>query len=159
MVVKETQNFRSSWVMYLLVFIQVPMAILLTVWGISGEIGEDGYIGVLISIGLIGIVIWLFWNLELETRIDRYGLQYRCLPIISSWRKFPREEIVSMEVKKIGPQWRLGGMGIRYRIDHWVYAFNNKYSVLVTLKNKQFELSTLKPEEIRSMVAEWESEN
>lgn len=159
MVFKEKQSFRNSWIIYLLAFIQVPVAILMIVQGISGEFGEDGYIGVLIFICVFGVLIWLFWSFELETRIDRYGLQYRCPPIISNWRKFPWEEIVSIEVRKRGPHWRLGGLGIRYRFGHWAYVFNNKYSVVVTLKNKKFEFSTLKPDEIRSMVAEWKSDN
>lgn len=159
MVFKEKQSFRNSWIIYLLVSIQIPVAILMTVKWISGDFGENGYIFLLIFISVFGLLIWLSWSFELETRIDRYGLQYRCPPIVSKWRKYSREEIVSVEVIKRGLIWMLGGLGIRYRLDHWAYVFNNKYSLMLTLKDKKFELSTLKPDEIQSMVAEWDSEN
>jgi hypothetical protein len=159
MVFKEKQNFRNSWIIYLMVFIYAPVAIFMIVHGISGDFDENGYIGLLIFILVYGALIWLLWSFELETRIDRYGLQYRCPPIVPNWRKYSWEKIVSVEVRKRGPHWRLGGLGIRYRFGHWAYVFNNKYSVMVTLKDKKFEISTLKPEEIRSMVSEWNSEN
>jgi hypothetical protein len=159
MVFKEKQSFRNSWLIFFLVFFQVPVMILMTVNWITGELGEKGYMEWLMLMAVLVAVFWLVWSPELETRIDRYGLQYRCYPFVRDWRKYKKEEIVSVEVRKRGPLWRLGGLGIRYRFGHWAYVFNNKYSVLVTLSNKQFEISTRKPEEIRSMVAEWKRDN
>ena len=159
MVFKEVQHLRNSWVIYLLVFIQLPVTILMTIKWLSGGLGENGYIGLLIFLSAFGALLWLFWSFELETRIDRYGLRYRCLPLVRNWRKYTKDEIISIEVRQKSALWRFAGLGIRYRFGHWAYIFNNKYSVFVTLKNKQFELSTRKPEEIRSMVAEWNSEN
>ncbi len=159
MVFKEKQSLRNSWLIFLLVFFQVPVLIFMTINWITGELGEKGYIEWLILMAILGFVFWLVWSFELETRMDRYGLQYRCFPIVRNWRKYTKEEIVSVEVKKRGSLWRFGGLGIRYRFGHWAYVFNNKYYVMVTLKSKQFELSTLKPEEIQSMVAEWNNEN
>lgn len=102
---------------------------------------------------------FVIMELRAGKKVCRYGLRYRCMPLVRNWKKYSKDEIISIEVRQKSVLWRFAGLGIRYRIGHWAYIFNNKYSVFVTLKNKQFELSTRKPEEIRSMVAEWKSEN
>ncbi|MBI1300658.1 MAG: hypothetical protein GC137_03270 [Alphaproteobacteria bacterium] len=158
MIFKETQRLRNSWIIYLLVFIQLPVAVLMTIKWISGEFGEDGYIGPLIFFTVFGALMWLLWSFTLETRIDQFGWQYRCPPLIRNWRKLAWKDIVSIEIKKKGTLWKFAGLGIRYRFGHWAYIFNNTYSVLLTLKDRQLEFSTMKPEQIRSAVAEWKRE-
>lgn len=70
MLFKEKQSFRNSWIIYLLVFVQVPVAILITIQWIYGELGVQEYIGILVFIAVFGALISLLWSFELEKRID-----------------------------------------------------------------------------------------
>ncbi|WP_114747919.1 hypothetical protein [Pleomorphovibrio marinus] len=154
MVFKENQHFRNTWVMYLILMIELPTLVLMTVLWLTGNFGEDGYIPFLIVVGIILGAFWFIMSIELETRIDRFGLSYRCFPI-TGWRKYPKEKITNIEVLNKGMMWKFGGLGIRYNFKKWAYVFSNEAAIQVESAGKKFVLSTRKPGEARSIIDEW----
>lgn len=158
MVVNESQNFKQTWVMTLLILVEIPVIILLTVQWLNGSFGENGFIHWLIYMGIFIGILFLMASFRLDTRMDQYGLQFRCPPMVPRWKKFPKEDIVSIKILDSGLMWKYGGLGIRYNLKQWAYLFNNKNAIQVVHTNGKFILSTRKPEEIRSMWEEWKNE-
>jgi hypothetical protein len=154
MIFKENQHFRGTWVMYLLIMLELPTLVLITVLLLTGNFGEDGHIPFLIVVGIILGTFGLLMSLELETRIDRFGLSYRCYPIIG-WRKYPWKKISGIEVLNKGVIWKFGGIGIRYNFKKWAYVFSNEAAIQVEANGKKFVLSTRKPDQARKIIDEW----
>ncbi|MFC4874382.1 hypothetical protein [Negadavirga shengliensis] len=155
MVFKEEQSFVGTWIMYLMLMIELPVMVLLAVLWLKGELGDHGYIPLVIVLAVMGLVFWLLMSMKLETRIDRYGFQFRSPPFVNKWRKYPWDEIKQVEVKSSGAMWKFGGLGIRYNLKEWGYIFNNAHAVRIYLKNKSIVFSTRKPKEILAAWEEW----
>ncbi|MCW5910644.1 MAG: hypothetical protein KIT62_06195 [Cyclobacteriaceae bacterium] len=70
-------------------------------------------------------MLLLFYYAALETRISRYGLEYKYRPFINSWKRIEREAIASYSAKK---QF-VGGYGYRYTF---------RGALLLNVKGNQF---------------------
>ncbi len=62
---------------------------------------------------LLGGLCWLFLIARLETKIDRWSVQYRYKPFINSWKRIERESIQSYRVRR----YFAGGYGVRWSLD------------------------------------------
>ncbi|MBX2967022.1 MAG: hypothetical protein KF845_12830 [Cyclobacteriaceae bacterium] len=100
-----------------------------------------------LSIGLA----WLFSTLELEIKIDRYGVHYRYFPIIPSWKTVSPATIKNWEVKKYFTL----GYGIRHGLGVKTLNVKGRMGLMLHFTNRRsLRLGTQKPDEIEeAMIA------
>lgn len=148
---QETQRFRQIWIWALIL-------------GISGfsisslflledkaplTFGELAF-----PIGMILLLNILFLSFTLTTRIVANSLSYRFFPF-TRWRTFRFEEIESMELREYNGLWEYGGWGIKWNGDSWSYTTGGKWGILVKTSNKKFLLGTQQPEQVKQVIAEF----
>lgn len=64
----------------------------------------------------LGIVLWVYFSLNLEVWIDQDGIHYRFFPLIYKNKLISKEEIQRFEIRKYSPILDYGGRGIRHGI-------------------------------------------
>jgi len=141
---KETQRFTQLWIWAILLIVTG-----ITVYGIITQPFE-GWEAVL-PLVIIGLVITLFINMKLETRIDENSLTFSFFPLIGK-RKYWLDQIESLELIEYNSLVKFGGWGIRYNLDMWGYNVGGKHGLIVTLKDKKFLLGTQKPVEMQKAI-------
>lgn len=114
-VYNESQSYRGSWIMYLIILTELPVLILLLVLFFINDDKQEMGIALAVVLGSIGLSLTLILNVRLETRIDDQGVHFRYFPFISKWRHIPSEKIHHLEVKSFSPLTDFGGWGIKKR--------------------------------------------
>jgi len=61
----------------------------------------------------LGIVLWVYFSLNLEVWIDQDGIHYQFFPLIYKNKLISKEEIQRFEIRKYSPILDYGGRGIR----------------------------------------------
>jgi hypothetical protein len=143
-VFKESQRFNQPWI----------WVILLGVTGISfyGIITQSiGGWDVIIPIIIIGLVIMLFVNMQLKTRIDENGLTYSFFPLIGV-RKYSMDQIEDLELIEYNSLLKFGGWGIRYNFNMWAYNLGGRHGLIVKTKEKKILIGTKKPKEMKRAI-------
>lgn len=98
------------------------------------------------SIGLF----FLFNNLTLETKIDKFGIHYRFFPFIRKWRIIYKEDITEWEVKRTTVLRH--GMSLTHRGQ--AFKMNgDRFLSLVYRNGKKILLGTQKPEEMNEALS------
>jgi hypothetical protein len=148
---QETQRFRQIWIWALIL-------------GISGFSVSSLFLledkapltfgDLAFSLGMILLLNILFLSFTLTTRIEADSLSYRFFPF-TRWRTFRFEEIESMELREYNGLWEYGGWGIKWNGDSWSYTTGGKWGILVKTSNKKFLLGTQKPEQVKQVIAEF----
>jgi hypothetical protein len=101
------------------------------------------------------LMVWLFYSLKLEVKIDENRISYRMPPLINKEKFIHRDEIEEFEVLEYQPIRQYGGWGIRFSMKHGkAITISGKEGLFITLKTgKKLLLGTRKKEDIRlSMV-------
>ncbi|SNS66853.1 hypothetical protein SAMN06295967_115100 [Belliella buryatensis] len=158
MIVKEQQNLRGSFIMWAIILIELPTLALLLTFYFTGQLGEDGWVPILIVGGLmIGVFLFIF-NMRLELRIDQYGISFRNPPIYNRWTKFKKEEIDTYELKKSDGLLEYGGVGIRFSLKTKAFIYFSDHILILEKENKKYVFSTHKQKEIQEILNSWKED-
>ncbi|MFD2202724.1 hypothetical protein [Shivajiella indica] len=159
MVVNERQTLRGSMIMWGIIMLELPTLILLTVLYLTGKLGEDGWIVLLVVTGIMVFSFTLIMNMQLILRIDRYGISYQSPPFINNWKKIPVEEICHAEIKKSNGLLDYGGIGFRLSKKTKAFLFYTDHIFLAESANKKYVFSIRNPQEIEEIIEYWKSES
>lgn len=155
-VYKESQTYRSSWVFYLILLVELPMLILLTVLFFTSEEKQEMGIALVFVFGIMSLVLTLIFNIKLETRIDEQGIHYRYLPFIRKWRLIRKESILSAEVISFNPLLDYGGWGMKGNRTTKLFNITGDQGLLIDKgETKKILLGTLKVKELKSFLEDW----
>jgi hypothetical protein len=153
---KEEQNYKGTWVMYLVLMLEIPMLVLVTTLVSTSDMDKkEGVLGIFfILLVMIGVLALIF-NLTLETRIDGNGIQYRYFPLIK-WRKIPKQQIRSATVISFNPLTDHGGWGIKGNKTTKAYTVIGNSGLSIDLgEKKKILIGTQKPEELGEFIENW----
>jgi hypothetical protein len=155
-VYKESQTYRSTWVFYLILLVELPTLILLTVLFFTSEEKQEMGIALVFVFGIMSLVVGLILNIQLETRIDHQGIHYRYLPFIRTWRLLSKASIISAEVITFNPLLDYGGWGMKRNKTTKLFNITGNQGLLVDSgEPKKTLLGTLKAKELKSYLEDW----
>ncbi len=143
---KENQRFRQIWIWGILTLVT---GITIGSFLLSSKTILDSEL--VLPIGIIGIVFFLFLKLELRTQIDQNNLTFSYFPFIKE-RKYPFEDIFSLELIEYNGFWEYGGWGIKWNGDMWSYTTGGKFGFLVKTKRKKFLIGTQSPKDAQKVI-------
>ena len=148
---QETQRFRQFWIWALILGISgfSVSSLFLLEDKAPLALGDLAF-----PLGMILLLNILFLSFTLTTRIVANSLSYRFFPF-TRWRTFRFEEIESMELREYNGLWEYGGWGIKWNGDTWSYTTGGKWGILVKTADKKFLLGTQKPEQVKQVIAEF----
>ena len=112
-VFNESQSYRGTWVIYLILLVELPTFILMLVLFFSSEEKKEIGIALIFVISILSLVLTLILNIKLETRIDYSGIHFRYHPFIRKWRLIPKNSIISTGVISFNPLLDFGGWGMK----------------------------------------------
>lgn len=110
----EEQKFTQPVLIGLSIALIVTGVTTITKWEtiVQSSIGEK--LGAVGGVFIVLLVILLFLNLKLKTRIDEKGIQYQYKPLHFSYRLITWESISKCYVRKYNAIYEYGGWGIRF---------------------------------------------
>lgn len=155
-VFKEEQNYRGTWIMYLILLFELPTVVLLIVLYFKAD--DKTEIGMGLTFVMITLVLILVFisSLKLETRIDDLGVSFRYFPFIRSWRKIEKNNILSINVINYSPLTDYGGWGLKGNKTTKAYSILGTEGVLIdTGEKKKIMIGTSKAKELRSFLENW----
>jgi hypothetical protein len=155
MVVNESLDLRGSFVMWGMLLLELPTVILLTVLYYTGQMGDEGWVVLLLVIGLMTGTLLLLMNIRLKLRIDSNGLAFQNPPFLNKWKKINPEEIESLHVKKSYGMMEYGGVGVRFSRKTNAYLFLTDHILIVQTRQKKYVFSTKRPKEIEDITSTW----
>lgn len=156
---KEEQTYRGTWVMYLILMLEIPTLVLVTTLVTnSGTDQKEGIFGLVFVLVNMILVLTLILNLKLSTRIDSNGIHYRYFPFIK-WRKIPKAQIRSAEVISFSPLTDHGGWGIKGNSTAKAYTLiGDKGLQLGINEKKKIVIGTQKSQELNEFIEIWMEE-
>jgi hypothetical protein len=155
-VFNEEQTYRGTWVIYLLILIELPTLILLLVLLFNSKDKSEMGLVLTLVLGTLGFVFLLILNLKLETRIDQSGVSFRYFPFIQSWLKFPKETIQSISVINYSPITDYGGWGFKENKTTKAYSILGDRGLLLDVGGKKkIMIGTLKAKELEAYLINW----
>lgn len=129
----EVQRFTQWWVWAILIVV-----FLMTVIPITTLITENGFDksfswALIFPTAITGLVVLLFYFLNLKTTIDRQGIQYQFFPL-------PRKtifwhDISQCYVRTYSPLKEYGGWGIRFGLNGKAYNIKGNKGIQLVLKS------------------------
>jgi hypothetical protein len=143
---KEEQKFNQVWIWIILIitgFFTVGIfsfgLIKQVVIGIpfgDKPMSNTSLIIVFIITSIIYIgLIWFFRSSRLVSVIDKYGIEYRFIPLQSKKKHINWDEIEKYEVKTYHPIREYGGWGVRYGLKGKALNASGNYGLHLYLKN------------------------
>lgn len=159
MVVNETQHFRGSFLMYGMIMLEMPTLILIFVLWQTGNLGDDGPKTMAIVAGIMMLTFTLLMSIRLDLRMDEKSFTYRFPPFGNKWKKIKKEEIQSINTKKMDGMFEYGGIGWRFSRKQTAYVFPADHVIEVQLEKRKLVFSTKKEKEVAEMIAHWKEEN
>ena len=138
---EEEQRFRQWWLWAIL-----GGSCILTLW--AGSLAHSR-IPVLVNLPLL----WLFYALRLETRVDAAEIRLRFFPLTR--RTIPLAEIQSCEARTYRPIGEYGGWGIRCGFSGMAYNVSGDRGVqLVLTGGKRILVGSQRADELATMINE-----
>lgn len=159
MVFNEQQSLRDSFIVYVILMVEVPTLILLLVLWRTGKFGEDGFLPVALFLMILGLVTWFVVSLSLEVHLDRKGLRFRSFPFVRQWKFIPLENIQNPKVRKLEGMLEFGGVGPRVSKKTKAYIFSTDWVLDIEADGKKYAFSTRKPREMEEMIERWKNES
>jgi len=159
MVINESQSFRGSFLMYGMIMLETPTLLLIIVLWQTGNLGQDGPMTVGIVAGLMLLTFILLMSIKLDLRMDEKSLAFRFPPFGNKWKKIKKEDIQSINVKKLDGIFEYGGIGWRLSRKQTAYVFPADHVIEVQLERRKLVFSTKKPKELEEMIDNWKEEN
>jgi hypothetical protein len=157
MVVNEQQSFRGTILMYGMILIELPTLALISTLYLTGKLGDDGWIALLIVGTLIPLTFLLMMNITLETRMDDFSFSYKSGPFQRGWKKLRKEEISTISIHKKVGFLDYGGVGVRFSGRTKAYIFFADHVIELESGKRKLVFSTNKPKEFQEMVESWNS--
>ncbi|NVK50267.1 MAG: hypothetical protein HWE09_10880 [Cyclobacteriaceae bacterium] len=156
----ESQTYRGTWLMYVLLMTEIPMFILVfIIMKASNTDPNEIAFASAIIIGVVGLSFFLLMNLRLESRIDEAGVHYRYVPFINKWRTIPRSKIRAIEVVSYSPISDFGGWGIKGNRTTKAYSIiGDKGLSIHTDEKKKIMIGTQKAAELKAFLEYWQEE-
>lgn len=155
-VFNESQSYRGTWLIYLILLIELPTVILLLVLFFTSDEKREMGIALVFVFGIMSLAMALILNIKLETRIDDQGIRYRYLPFIRKWKLFRKESIVTIEVITFNPLLDYGGWGMKGNKTTNLYNITGDEGILIDSgESKKTLLGTLKAKELKSFLEDW----
>lgn len=156
---KEEQTYRGTWVMYLILMLEIPTLVLVTTLVLNSDTDQkEGIIGLVFVLFIMTMVMAFIFNLKLTTRIDSSGIHYRYFPLIK-WRKIPKEQIRSAEVISFSPLTDHGGWGIKGNSTTKAYTVIGDKGLLLDVdEKKKIVIGTQKSHELSEFIENWMEE-
>jgi hypothetical protein len=155
-VFNERQSYRGTWVIYLILLVELPTFILMLVLFFSSEEKKEIGIALVFVISILSLVLTLILNIKLETRIDYSGIHFRYLPFIRKWRLIPKNSIISTGVISFNPLLDFGGWGMKTNKTTKLFNITGDQGLLIESNgSKKILLGTLKAEKLKSFLENW----
>lgn len=155
----ETQSYKGSWVMYLILLTEVPTFILMLVLFFTSENKQEIGIALTIVVSVMGLTIALILNISLEVKINHSGVHYRYFPFIRKWRHIPIEKIKDLKIITFNPIFDFGGWGIKRNKTTKLYNILGDQGLLIdTGEQKKTLLGTAKSKELEIFLENWREE-
>jgi hypothetical protein len=154
---KEEQSYVGTWVMYLILMLEIPTLVLVSVVVLTGESSEKtGGITALIAVfSIMALVMALIFNIKLETRIDEKGIQYKYFPFVK-WRLIEKRKIREAKVVSFSPMTDHGGWGIKGNKTTKAYTVIGDTGLSIDVgEKKKILIGTQKPKELRDFIENW----
>lgn len=155
-VFNEEQTYRGTWVMYLVLMLEIPTLVLVTTLVLTSDTDQkEGIIGLVFVLFIMIMVMALIFNLKLTTRIDSSGIHYRYFPLIKL-RKIPKEQIRSEEVITFSPLTDHGGWGIKGNSSTKAFTLVGDKGLLLDInEKKKIVIGTQKSQELSEFIKTW----
>lgn len=158
-VYNESQNYRGTWVIFLILLIELPTLILMLVLFFSAEEKNEIGIALVFVVSILSLVLTLILNIKLETRVDDSGIHFRYLPFIRNWRLIPKDSIISADVISFKPLIDFGGWGMKANGTTKLFNITGDQGLLIDSgEPKKILLGTLKAKELKSFLEDWMEE-
>lgn len=159
-VFKEQQTYQGTWVMYLILMLELPTLVLVTVVLLSNSTDLREKIIHLTAVYAIMILAFsLLMSIRLKTRIDDKGIHFQYFPFIK-WRTYSKNQIQALEVVKFNPLMDHGGWGIKGNKNTKAYTIIGDHGIELDLgERKKILIGTQKEKELRNFLENWRDEN
>ncbi len=154
---KEEQTYRGTWVMYLILMLEIPTLILVSVGVLTGESDDktEGMIALIVVFSIMTLVMGLIFNIRLETRIDEKGIHYKYFPFVK-WRLIEKHKIREARVVSFSPLTDHGGWGIKGNKTTKAYTVIGDTGLSIDLgEKKKILIGTQKPKELSEFIENW----
>lgn len=152
----EEQKFTQPLFIGLSIALIVTVVTIIAKWEttLQNSLGEK--LGALGGIFIVLLIILLFMNLKLETRIDENGISYKFYPFHKSYQIISWNTISNSYIRNYNAIYEYGGWGIRFSFRKKKgKAFTTKGSIglQIELKNgRKVLIGTQKKEELRRVL-------
>ncbi|HYG14619.1 MAG TPA: hypothetical protein VEC12_02630 [Bacteroidia bacterium] len=112
MMYEETQGYKK--LLWLLIPMPITLVMIFTFWLAEKDPAEKTEIlyGLLMVVGVELLVLLLFLNMKLVTRINREGITYHYRPFLKA-RYYSWNDIKTAAVRKYNPIGEYGGWGLK----------------------------------------------
>lgn len=155
-VYKEVQTYRSTWLVYFILLFELPIIILLLIFFIQAEDKIEMGISLAVVAGTMALVFLFIFNLKLETRIDQLGVSFKYFPFINSWRKYPKESIITISVISYSPISDYGGWGLKGNKTTKAYSVLGDQGLLLDVgEKKKIMIGTMRAKELEKFLSSW----
>ena len=154
---KEEQTYRGTWVMYLMLMLEIPTLTLVSVVILTDESPDkqSGIIALIAVFSIMALVMGLIFNIKLETRIDEKGINYRYFPF-TKWRLIDKSQIRNATVETFSPLTDHGGWGIKGNKTTKAFTVIGDKGLSIDLgEHKKILVGTQKPKELSEFIENW----
>ncbi len=153
---KEEQSYRGTWVFYLVLMLEIPTIVIVSVLVLTNESErQEGIIALAAIVTVMASVMALLFNVRLETRIDEKGIHYHYFPFVK-WRLIEKPSVRSAKVTTFSPITDHGGWGIKGNRTTKAYTVMGDSGLLIDLGEKRKVLiGTQKPKELAEFIENW----
>lgn len=155
-VFNEAQSYRGTWVMYLILLVELPTIVLLLVFFLKEEDKSEMGIALIVVIVSLFLILLFISTLKLETRIDDLGISFRYFPFIRRWRKIEKDRVFSVQVINYSPVTDYGGWGLKGNKTTKAYSILGDEGILIdTGEKKRIMIGTSKAKELKLFLENW----
>lgn len=153
---KEEQTYRGTWLIYLVVMLELPTLVIVGVLAFTDESNkQEGIIALAAVFCVMALVMGLLLNIKLETRIDEKGIHYKYFPFFK-WRLIEKSQIRQAKVESFNPLMDHGGWGIKGNKTTKAYTVIGDAGLSIDLgEKKKILIGTQKPKELREFIENW----
>lgn len=160
MIFKEVQTYRGTWLMFLILILELPMIILVAAVILSSESNSQEAIWIIPALLLLmGTIFMFIMSLRLELRIEPDEIKYRFIPFFSKWKSITREEIKEVQVISYSPISDYGGWGLKGNKTTKAYSILGDHGLLINHgQKKKIMIGTQKGKELKEFIDHWKEE-
>jgi hypothetical protein len=158
---QESQSYRGTWIMYLMLMIELPIIVLvLVIMQSNNSDPKNTAISLAFLVGVFGLVFILLMAIRLESRIDERGIHYRFTPFINTWKTISKTQIRDLKVINYSPLTDYGGWGIKGNKSTKAYSIIGDMGLLIdTGEKKKIMIGTQKDSELKAFLKYLQEEN